>query len=169
MQLLCPNIPLLFMGEERLSRTPFLYFTDHHGAFADAVREGRRREFASFASFASEDMPDPNASATFERSRPRTTGAADFYRELLGLRRELIVPRLPGTRAVDGAVLGSAAISVRWRMGDGAVLSIAANLGKESCPLILPAGERVFPFQRDVIAGGILNGSSTVVFLEPAP
>jgi malto-oligosyltrehalose trehalohydrolase len=170
LQLLGPNIPLLFMGEERLSRTPFLFFTDHHGTLADAVREGRRREFAAFAAFGSEDIPDPNAPATFEHSRPPTTGAADFYRELLGLRRELITPRLPGARAVDGTVLGSEAISVRWCMGDGAVLSIATNLGKESCPLILPAGERVFPSRRDdVTAGGMLAACSTVVFLEPAP
>ena len=27
--LLCPQIPLLFMGEEDASRTPFLFFTDH--------------------------------------------------------------------------------------------------------------------------------------------
>ncbi|WP_199033334.1 malto-oligosyltrehalose trehalohydrolase, partial [Ralstonia sp. ASV6] len=42
--LLCPQIPLLFMGEEWGSLRPFYYFTSHHGALADAVREGRRRE-----------------------------------------------------------------------------------------------------------------------------
>jgi maltooligosyltrehalose trehalohydrolase len=51
LQLLCPHIPLLFMGEEYATRAPFLYFTDHQGDLADAVREGRRREFASFAAF----------------------------------------------------------------------------------------------------------------------
>src|ERR1051325_7054552 len=49
LQLLCPQIPLIFMGEEIASPTPFQFFTDHHGELADAVREGRRREFASFA------------------------------------------------------------------------------------------------------------------------
>jgi 1,4-alpha-glucan branching enzyme len=48
LQLLCPQIPLIFMGEEGASRTPFQFFTDHHGELAEAVREGRRREFASF-------------------------------------------------------------------------------------------------------------------------
>src|SRR5262249_35915412 len=51
LQLLCPQIPLIFMGEESASATPFQFFTDHHGELADAVREGRRREFASFAAF----------------------------------------------------------------------------------------------------------------------
>ncbi|MEL2255946.1 malto-oligosyltrehalose trehalohydrolase, partial [Klebsiella pneumoniae] len=43
MQLLAPMIPLLFMGEECAAREPFLYFTDHQGELADAVREGRRK------------------------------------------------------------------------------------------------------------------------------
>jgi len=79
------------------------------------------------------------------------------------------VPRLPGTRAIGGTVLGSAAVSVRWRMGDGSTLGIAANLGKEACPLILPAGDCVFPVRGDVTADGNLNACSTVVFLEPPP
>ncbi len=41
LQLLAPMIPLLFMGEECAAREPFLYFTDHQGELADAVREGR--------------------------------------------------------------------------------------------------------------------------------
>ena len=49
--LLCPQIPLMFMGEEFASRTPFLFFTDHHGELADAVRNGRRNEFARFPAF----------------------------------------------------------------------------------------------------------------------
>jgi hypothetical protein len=69
LQLLSPSIPLLFMGEELLSRQPFQFFTDFHGALADAVREGRRREFASFSGFADKDIPDPNAAGTFDRSR----------------------------------------------------------------------------------------------------
>jgi maltooligosyltrehalose trehalohydrolase len=169
LQLLGPNIPLLFMGEELLVHTPFLFFTDHHGTLADAVREGRRREYAAFAAFGSDDIPDPNALATFEDSRSPTTGAADFYRQLLALRRELITPRLPGTQAVGGTLLGPAAVSVRWRMGDGAVVSIATNLGKESCPLMPLFGERVFPVRHGVTADGSLNACSTVVFLERAP
>ncbi len=45
LMMLCPQIPLLFMGEESASRTPFLFFTDHSAELADAVREGRRNEF----------------------------------------------------------------------------------------------------------------------------
>ncbi|MHB1372172.1 MAG: malto-oligosyltrehalose trehalohydrolase, partial [Pseudomonadaceae bacterium] len=72
--LLSPMVPLLFMGEEWGARQPFLFFTSHHGELADAVRDGRRNEFAEFAEFADEAtrerIPDPNAIATFDASRP---------------------------------------------------------------------------------------------------
>ena len=61
LQLLCPQIPLLFMGEETASTTPFLFFTDHHAELADAVREGRRQEFAGFAEFADPDKRDADS------------------------------------------------------------------------------------------------------------
>jgi 1,4-alpha-glucan branching enzyme len=46
--LLAPQVPLLFMGEEDGSTQPFQFFTDYRGELADAVRDGRRREFAAF-------------------------------------------------------------------------------------------------------------------------
>ena len=92
LQMLSPQIPLLFMGEEDASRTPFYFFSDYRDALADAVREGRRREFAKFAAFADparrDAIPDPNAASTFEESVPqaraaRSTARRDFYRQLL--------------------------------------------------------------------------------------
>ena len=48
--LLSPYVPLLFMGEEHGETNPFLYFVSHGDpALVEAVREGRRREFAAFA------------------------------------------------------------------------------------------------------------------------
>src|SRR5439155_22350860 len=67
--LFAPQVPLLFQGEEYGETAPFLFFTDHDDpAIAQAIREGRRREFANFASFSSADIPDPQALETFERS-----------------------------------------------------------------------------------------------------
>jgi malto-oligosyltrehalose trehalohydrolase len=169
LQLLCPNIPLLFMGEEQLGRTPFQFFTDHHGALADAVRDGRRREFAAFGAFSGKQIPDPNAPETFERSRPSLQGNASLHRELLAMRRKLIVPRLPGTCAVGGVVIGPAAVSARWRMGDGAILSIATNLGTQDHPSALPAGACIFATHPDAAAHAVAAARSTSVFLEPAP
>jgi maltooligosyltrehalose trehalohydrolase len=83
---------MLFMGEEYGEPAPFQFFSDHiDKEIADATREGRRSEFASFASFG-HDVPDPQDGATFERSRltrERDPGLAELYRELLALRLEL--------------------------------------------------------------------------------
>jgi maltooligosyltrehalose trehalohydrolase len=85
---------LLFMGEEYGESRPFQFFTDHvDPAIAEATREGRKREFARFAAFSGQDIPDPQDPATFERSKldpsagdPHTRA---FYAELLRLCREL--------------------------------------------------------------------------------
>ena len=91
--LFSPFTPLLFMGEEYGEPRPFQFFTDHvDPAIADATREGRRREFAGFAGFSRDDVPDPQARETFERSKLSRDGDAELralYRELLRLRREL--------------------------------------------------------------------------------
>jgi malto-oligosyltrehalose trehalohydrolase len=167
LQLLCPNIPLLFMGEEQLSRAPFQFFTDHNRALAEAVREGRRREFASFTAFSGNQIPDPNAPDTFERSKP-TRGTNDsFHRELLAIRREHIVPRLQGTHAITGAVIAPAAVTARWRMGDGAILSIATNLGTSDQAFATPPGTCIFSTNHN--AQAVLAAHSTAAWLEPAP
>jgi maltooligosyltrehalose trehalohydrolase len=97
------STPLLFMGEEHDERAPFLFFTDHiDPSIADATREGRRREFAAFSSFSGEDVPDPQALETFERSKISHPAPDPFYTELLRLRLEL--PRELDV-SVDGRVL----------------------------------------------------------------
>ena len=70
MTLFAPFTPMLFMGEEYGENAPFQFFTDHiDEEIATATREGRRREFAAFAAFAGEEVPDPQDPATFERSK----------------------------------------------------------------------------------------------------
>ncbi|HEY6983240.1 malto-oligosyltrehalose trehalohydrolase [Reyranella sp.] len=166
LQLLSPGIPLLFMGEDRLARTPFQFFTDYHGKLADAVREGRRREFAAFAGFDGRDIPDPNAIETFERCRLDRSGDDSFYRAALSLRQELIVPRLAAARSVGAAVLGPAAVLARWHLGDGAILSIAANLGDASVPVEQPGGRLVLETREAALGNGGLCAHATVVFVE---
>jgi maltooligosyltrehalose trehalohydrolase len=81
--------PLLFQGEEYGEAAPFQYFTDHVDPFiADATRDGRRREFAHFAGFSGE-VPDPQDTATFDRSRLEPQAPEELYLRLLRLRREL--------------------------------------------------------------------------------
>lgn len=94
MVLLAPSVPLLFMGEEYGETAPFLYFVSHSDpALIEAVRRGRRKEFASFAW--SGDVPDPQAESTFRRSMPnrellkqsRHAALWEYYRELIRLRK----------------------------------------------------------------------------------
>jgi maltooligosyltrehalose trehalohydrolase len=104
--LLAPGIPLLFMGEEYDEEHPFLFFADHvDPEIARATREGRREEFADFASFAHTEVPDPGALGTFARSKLDPAGGDPgqraYYRRLLELRREL--PAGPVRTEVDEA------------------------------------------------------------------
>ena len=146
LQLLCPMIPLLFMGEERGSTQPFLFFTDYHDELGRAVREGRQREFAAFSAFAGVQVPDPNALDTFERSRPGESAEGhwqDFYRQLLHLRHQHLAPRLQGTRQAGVQILQDKALSAAWRLGDGSRLRIDLNFGDRPAQADpLPPGAR---------------------------
>jgi maltooligosyltrehalose trehalohydrolase len=150
LQMLCPQIPLLFMGEETDCSTPFLFFTDHHADLADAVREGRRAEFAGFAEFADpekrESIPDPNAAGTFVASVPKHGSNDRFalYQQLIALRLREIAPRLPGTVSLGAEAIGPKAVVARWRLGDGARLTIVTNLGTDPVSFETPAGRLLF-------------------------
>jgi maltooligosyltrehalose trehalohydrolase len=177
LQLLCPHIPLIFMGEETASASPYRFFTDHHGALAEVVREGRRREFASFAAFSDParraSIPDPNAPETFEGSRPQPDPAqgaarAALYRGLLALRRDRIVPHLARAKALGAEAIGSAAVTARWRLGNGTVLALASNLGTEPCALARPAGEVIFATSGAAWDEDRLAATSTAAWLEPS-
>jgi maltooligosyltrehalose trehalohydrolase len=150
--LLAPPIPLIFFGEETGAREPFLYFCDHaDDELADAVRDGRRNEFAKFPEFRDPakrtQIPDPNAPETFARSRPRFDCGIEWralYKELLDLRRTHIVPRLNGCAAEGADVVGPKAVRASWRMGDGARLTILANFGDEPVSCAVPSTKPVW-------------------------
>jgi malto-oligosyltrehalose trehalohydrolase len=180
--LLSPQIPLLFMGEEDASRTPFLFFTDHHGDLANAVREGRRREFAGFAGFADaaqrDRIPDPNSDTTFLASipKPHPDHAAARYaliQNLLAIRRDKIVPRLDGARSVAARAIGPAAVTAEWRMGDGATLSLLVNLGADDIAAPEHAATLLFeskPGATETFArSGRVPARCTIAFWQSAP
>jgi maltooligosyltrehalose trehalohydrolase len=185
--LLCPQIPMLFMGEEWGSETPFLFFTDYRGALADAVRKGRREEFAQLGGAAgmpdtsSDALPDPNAPETFAASclapGEQTTLAADdwlsWYRGLIELRRTWIIPRLPGATSAGAEVLSPTALCARWRLNDGSRLVIVINTGElgvaTDTQALHPAGVTLCqtpPQAADALAEGTLRAHACVVWLE---
>jgi maltooligosyltrehalose trehalohydrolase len=168
--LMSPMIPLMFMGDEVNAREPFLFFTDHHGELAEAVREGRRSEFADFAAFQDperrERIPDPNALPTFEQSAPVFADSehAQLYRHLLSLRNRHLVPHLPGSVALGAQVLADGAVTARWRLGDGSLLQIDLNLS--ATPVNHPAPQHVI-FATPAEQGAQLPPYSARVSLSP--
>lgn len=133
--LLAPETPLLFMGQEWAASSPFLYFTDHNHELGRLVSEGRRREFAHFAEFASEEgrqtIPDPQAEQTFAASRLRWEEKEEgehawvlgWYRKLLALRGEVRVGEC-AVREEGGGVL------LRWSSEKGAHYVFVSWLGE---------------------------------------
>ena len=120
--LFLPGTPLLFMGQELATDSPFLYFADHAGELGASVSKGRQEEFAHFEAFRNadpKDIPDPQAEESFFRSKVRyevegAEAVRDFHRLALKLRRE--DPVLCGKRESRVGVEGT----VLWVLAQGA-------------------------------------------------
>lgn len=143
--LLIPSPPLLFMGQEWACDQPFNYFVDFSAELGEQVKQGRLEEFCKFSAFADaamqQEIPPPNASSTFEAAK-LAWGELNqtlhqewlkFHRELLQLRQRCICNRLNGmeTGQAQYRVWDERAISVKWRLGDGSTLILAANLSHD--------------------------------------
>ena len=186
LQLLSPHIPLLFMGEEFGATQPFLYFTSHlTQELADAVRTGRRQEFARFSAFSDparrEQIPDPNAEDTFLGSIPQPDPTIaqvhrDWVASLLAIRRTHIWPRLEGARPIGADILGPASVKARWQMGDGTVLMLAINLADADVPIAYDrladgqGGTLLFATEgvEDAVARNALPPRAFLAVLEPS-
>jgi maltooligosyltrehalose trehalohydrolase len=123
--LLSPFVPMLFMGEEYGEPAPFQFFSDHiDEEIATATRDGRRREFAAFASFSGEQVPDPQDRATFERSkltREREPQVEALYADLLRVRADM--PRTEVVTHHDEAA--------RWLTVDRGPFRLCANFAMQ--------------------------------------
>jgi maltooligosyltrehalose trehalohydrolase len=146
--LLSPYLPLLFMGEEYGETAPFQYFTSHSDpALIEAVRRGRREEFAEFAWKG--DVPDPQNDDTFLHSRltpdegrnPRQRLLYDFYRELLRIRKEHPALSHPAMERCQAIPLGEQTLLVkRWCDAHEAVLLLHFSSCTADLPVSPPAG-----------------------------
>ncbi|UQI49463.1 malto-oligosyltrehalose trehalohydrolase [Streptomyces sp. HU2014] len=139
-----PFTPMLFMGEEWGARTPWQYFTDHPDPdLAEAVRTGRRREFAAHG-WAAEDVPDPQDPATRERScldwtepgREPHRALLDWHRTLIALRRA--TPGLTAGPLSDTAVTVTGDLVTVVRRG-GLCVAVNPAGGPAAVPLDGPA------------------------------
>ncbi|MET8505769.1 malto-oligosyltrehalose trehalohydrolase [Streptomyces sp. NPDC004787] len=141
-----PSVPMLFMGEEWGASTPWMYFTDHTDPeLAEAVRRGRRREFAAHG-WAEEDVPDPQEPATRDRSvLDRAERERDPHKRLLAWHRELIALRRTLPDLTDPDLAGVKVAydeEARWlvfRRGD---IRVAVNLGEAPATIALGSNGR---------------------------
>lgn len=156
---LAPAPPMLFMGQEWASSKPFLFFCNLGPDLVEPVREGRRKEFASFPEFsdpkARERIPDPNAEQTFEDSKldwelmneGEHGRILALHRELFALRQTELAPRLRGMPG-GGEVLwqeGMATV-LGWTLGDTSFLTLVANMSAlpAKAPAINVRGSQLF-------------------------
>jgi maltooligosyltrehalose trehalohydrolase len=131
--LLQPQTPMLFQGEERGSRRPFLYFADHKLELARDVARGRREFMSQFPSIAVDRLPAPEEPATFEACKLEDeVDPAIFalHRDLLALRRHDAALRLD----LRAAALTDDAFVLRF--GDERLLLV--NLGRDLALDIVP-------------------------------
>jgi len=154
--LLMPGTPMLFQGQEFAASSPFLYFADFDGDLAAAVRTGRGEFLCQFPSVAMLErhggvLADPGDPATFERCRldfsERETQAEAYalHIDLLRMRREDAAFAAQRAGGVDGAVLSSSALALRFFTPDHLddrviVVNLGSDLTRGSFaePLLAP-------------------------------
>ncbi|WAL71270.1 malto-oligosyltrehalose trehalohydrolase [Kitasatospora sp. YST-16] len=160
-----PFTPMLFMGEEWGAGTPWQYFTDHTDPqLAEAVRQGRRREFAEHG-WRAEDVPDPQSPATVAASTlDWTEPQRPPHAELLAWHRELIRLRRAAPELADGDL---AAVRVRhdaaagWLAVHRGRYRVLVRLGGSGQPLPVPLEGELAALEAafgDVAAGGAAAG-----------
>jgi malto-oligosyltrehalose trehalohydrolase len=174
--LLAPFVPMLFMGEEWASRTPFLFFTD----FLDddhrrAVRDGRRAEFAAFTSFGGEEIPDPNEYDTFTASIPQREPDAGerrrlLIRQLIAQRQKHVAPHIDDATSLGANAIGERAFVAAWMLG-GHPYTLFVNFGDTDVTIAQPPSPSAAWLHGDAadvasVSRGLLPARRAVVCLE---
>jgi maltooligosyltrehalose trehalohydrolase len=169
-----PFLPMLFQGEEWGASTPFFYFTDHQEPeLANAVREGRCREFAAFG-WKPEDTADPQARETFERSKLKWDEIAESpHTEILDWHKKLIQLRRSEPDLYDGElkkVRTTYDEQNRWLVVERGSISIVCNFLDRSHRIPIRAGEQKILIASETgihVASGFANfAAESVVILK---
>ena len=143
--LCAPALPLLFMGEEYGEDAPFLYFVDFADpALREAVRRGRKEEFAAFGWTG--EPPDPQDPATFAASRlhweKREEGdhgrLLAFHRECLAWRRRLPALAVPDKERLQVTVLEATKTVILKRWRDASIILAVLHASGAVEEVILP-------------------------------
>ncbi len=156
--LLSPYVPMLFMGEEYGEDNPFYYFVSHSDPeLVEAVRKGRKEEFAGFNS--DFETPDPQSEETFngskldweKRKQGKHAVLLSWYQTLIRLRREEKALQGFDKNTVDARIEQEKVLVMRRRNGqqtlicffnfaDGEV-TLSPPGGAERMEKILDSGE----------------------------
>jgi maltooligosyltrehalose trehalohydrolase len=141
LQLLAPQTPMLFMGQEFNASSPFCFFADHPPDLATEVWKGRKqfmRQFTHYALPAAQELlPDPANPLTFERSRLdptdrlRNAHVVELYRSLLWVRKNDGAIRRQRRESIEGAVLSERALVLRWIDEENGDRLLLVNLGEQ--------------------------------------
>jgi len=151
--LLAPQIPMLFMGDEWGASTPFQFFGEFSGEMAEEIRNGRwefvKREL-HLEEADRERMPDPTDPEAFrvshlnwdELAQPGHAEWLEWYRRILTVRREQIVPLLRNLceRCGEYELRGPGAFTARWTLDQNARLTLDANLRDSTNEFAAPEG-----------------------------
>ncbi len=136
LMLCAPFTPMLFMGEEWGATSPFQFFSSHpEPDLARMTTEGRIDEFSRM-DWADVEVPDPQALATFERSKldwhelaqPEHERLFAVYRELIALRRTLPELSSPWLRDVTVSYDEDERTLSFWRGNVQVVLNFAGEM-----------------------------------------
>jgi maltooligosyltrehalose trehalohydrolase len=150
--LLQPGPPLLFMGDEWGAREPFPFFCDFKGELADAVRKGRRREFAEAYAAHGNEIPDPlsaetRAAATLDwhaLGEPATAQRLAMTRDLLAVRHRRIAPLLPTMTEPGRVTFDNGLLHARWSAGRRELMLLANLSDKRKASPALCWGEPIW-------------------------
>jgi maltooligosyltrehalose trehalohydrolase len=176
--LFLPMTPLLFMGQEWASSTPFQYFTDHDAELGELIARGRREEFKGFRAFSDEAaraaIPHPQAPETFrgsklqweERNESGHREVLALYTELLRLRRDDPVLRGSGRDGLRVTQAGELLEVRRTLAGDERLW--LGNFGTDACTVMLPADARVLAGALDQ-AGQLAPSGFVIVAAKSQP
>ncbi|MFP5282607.1 MAG: malto-oligosyltrehalose trehalohydrolase [Actinomycetes bacterium] len=170
--LAAPATPMIFMGEEWGADTPWAFFTSHpEPELAEAVRRGRREEFAAM-NWDLSSVPDPQDPATFSRSKLDWTEPENgdhgellaFVRQLIGLRRtvpDLTLPWFPAATVRCSDADG-------WLVVERGRTVLAVNFADADVELELPAGGPLVEVGSVTATGGrVTLGKHSAVLVGP--
>ncbi len=135
--MLSPCTPLLFMGQEFASSSPFPFFADIP-RLEEEIYGGRRAMLIQFPTYAGSisRFPRPCRWSTFRSARldhsQRRSRAAvyRFHRDLIALRKRDPVIALQSKDSLEGAVLGGEAFALRFNGGELGERLLLVNYGR---------------------------------------